>query len=80
MSILFQPHEYILMHDTAQSLNITLEKSYKIFNSTSFISYNKEINFDELDGNNKVENCLYRYKSMAHNTSTIFTKMNKIIF
>ena len=55
--------EYILMHDTAPIAKYHVrEKFTKFFNSTSFISYNREINFDELDGNNKVENCLYRYE------------------
>lgn len=55
--------EYILMHDTAPIAKYHVrEKFTKFFNSTSFISYNREINFDVLDGNNKVENCLYRYE------------------
>ena len=73
--------EYILMHDTAPIAKYHVrEKFTKFFNSTSFISYNREINFDELDGNNKLKIVFIGMKSMAHNTSTIFTKMNKIIF
>ncbi len=55
--------EYILMHDTAPIARYHVRERFtKFFNSTSFISYNREINFDELDGNNNVENCLYRYE------------------
>lgn len=73
--------EYISMHNTSSIARFHQPEKFRNFiNSSSFISYNQEINFDELDGYNKIEDCLYRYEIHGSQHQYYIYKDNKNYF
>ena len=73
--------EYISMHNTSSIARFHQPEKFRNFiNSSSFISYNQEINFDELDGYNKIEDCLYRYEIHGSQHQYYIYKGNKNYF